>query len=81
MKGLWRQVCVWLSVQVSVALLCSLVLVQGVSAQTDEQNIDLSNQSGDVTIDSGGTWVLGGDLEGGVIVDALLTTSHWCSMA
>lgn len=59
----------WLSVQTVIALMCSLVVIQGVAAQTAEQTLDLSSVSGNVVIDTGGTWLLTGSLAGGVTVD------------
>lgn len=70
MNGYWRQATAWFSIHTVAAMLCALLLVQGVSAQTAEQSIDLSSQSGDVTINSGGIWMVSGDLQGGIIVDA-----------
>lgn len=69
MNYLWQRSAKWLVVPTLVAMLMVLVAGQGTLAQDSSQSLDLSTRDGDVVIDSGGTWVITGSLEGRLSID------------
>ncbi|MCA9833196.1 MAG: carbohydrate-binding domain-containing protein [Thermomicrobiales bacterium] len=69
MTPLSRQVLNWISVYALAALVFTFSVTHIAYAQSTGQELDLSTQSGDVTISAGGAWTLSGTLDGGVVVD------------